>query len=292
MFKLLINQAKSITMEMPEKYAKIALKDKPQRNKAAEVTPLPREKVLRTLIWREFSVNNVQISNNTKIKDNTLYLDAALAQQSININPLVKKVTIDVIRPGAQDVFTNTIMDIMPIAAKVEGKIGEGVTHCLRGVVVFLTGIDEAGRQIAEFGSSNGIFKDKVAFGMPGTPGSDEIVIRIDVVIEKGTGMERRGPLAAHQVCDWILDHVRWELKKIPPQEAVFTQEFKDIRRKGRPKVLIVKELGGQGAMHEKIIMPSEPGGVRGGKSIIDLGNVPIILSPNEVRDGGIHSMT
>ncbi|ADL08415.1 glycine/sarcosine/betaine reductase component B subunit [Thermosediminibacter oceani] len=292
MFKISVKQAKSITMEMPEKLAQMALREKPQQSKSKAVTPLPKENVLRTLIWREFSVNNVQISNNTKIVDNTLYLDGALAQQALSINPLVKKVTIDVIKPGQHDVFTNTIMDIMPIATKVEGKMGEGITHCLRGVVVFLTGIDEAGRQIAEFGSSHGILKDKVAFGMPGTPKIDEIVLRIDVVIEKGAGMERRGPLAAHQVCDWILDHIRRELKKMPPQEAVFTQEFKDIRREGRPKVLIVKELGGQGAMHEKIIMPSEPGGVRGGKSIIDLGNVPVILTPNEVKDGGIHSMT
>ncbi|MCG0275279.1 MAG: glycine/sarcosine/betaine reductase component B subunit [Thermosediminibacteraceae bacterium] len=292
MVKISIAQAKSITMEMPEKYAELALKEKSKKDKAAASISLPKEEVLRTLTWREYLVNDVKISNKTKIEGNLLYIDADLAKKAISVNPIVKKVTINVIKPGERDIFTNTIMDIMPIATKVDGKIGEGFTHCLRGIVVFLTGTDEEGKQIAEFGSSHGILKEKVAFGMPGTPGNEEIILNIDVVIEKGAGMERRGPFAAHQVCDWILDHIRQELKKMPPQEAVYTHEFKDVRRKGRPKVLIVKEVGGQGAMHEKILMPAEPGGVRGGKSIIDLGNVPIILSPNELRDGGIHSMT
>ncbi|MDN5331169.1 MAG: D-proline reductase (dithiol) PrdA [Tepidanaerobacteraceae bacterium] len=292
MVKLSIARARSLTMEMPEKYAELALKNKTRKESKDEATPFPKEKIMRTLTWREFSVYDVKITNETKIEKNILCIDERLAKRAININPIVKKVTLRVIKPHERNVFVNSIMDIIPVAAKVEGKIGEGVTHFLRGMVVFLTGTDEEGRQISEFGSSHGILKEKVAFGMPGTPVSGEIILNIDVVIEKGTGMERRGPLAAHQVCDWILDNIRRELKKLPPHEAIYAQEFKDVRREGRPKVLIVKELGGQGAMHEKIIMPSEPGGVRGGKSIIDLGNVPVILSPNEVRDGGIHSVT
>ncbi|WP_143156241.1 glycine/sarcosine/betaine reductase component B subunit [Caldanaerovirga acetigignens] len=291
MVRMSIARAKSVTMEMPEKYAQLAFK-KSEKKSENEVTPFVKEKIIRTLAWREYSVNDVKISKCTKIENNILYIDKELASRAVNINPIVKKVTMRVIKSGERNVFVNSIMDIIPVAAKVEGKIGEGVTHFLRGMVVFLTGTDEEGRQISEFGSSHGILSEKVAYGMPGTPGNREIILNIDVVIEKGTGMERKGPLAAHQACDWILDHIRQELKKLPPQKAIYVQEYKDVRREGRPKVLIVKELGGQGAMHEKIIMPSEPGGVRGGKSIIDLGNVPVILSPNEVRDGGIHSVT
>ena len=44
--------------------------------------------------------------------------------------------------------------------------------------------------------------------------------------------------------------------------------------------------------MHEKILLPTEPAGVAGGRRDIDLGNMPVVLSPNEVRDGGLHALT
>ncbi|MGB9838971.1 glycine/sarcosine/betaine reductase component B subunit [Thermovenabulum sp.] len=294
MFKISMANAKSVTVEMPEKYVEAIEKQKKREKelKKENLRVLPREEVLRELKIREFFIKDIKISDNTKICNNTLYIDSSLTEEALKISQLVKKITFDVIYPENRNIFTNTIMDIIPVMTKVEGKIGEGITHILNGMVVFLTGVDEEGKQVSEFGSSHGVLKDKVAFNMPGTPGTKDIIFRINVVIEKGTGMERRGPLAAHQVADFILDRIRQELKKLSPEEAANTVVYKDVRRKGLPKVLIVKELGGQGAMHEKIIMPSEPGGVRGGKSIIDLGNVPIILTPNEVKDGGIHSVT
>jgi D-proline reductase (dithiol) PrdA len=56
--------------------------------------------------------------------------------------------------------------------------------------------------------------------------------------------------------------------------------------------VVLVKEIMGQGAMHDNILCPNEPCGVAGGQKNVDLGNVPLMLSPNEVRDGGIHALT
>jgi len=44
--------------------------------------------------------------------------------------------------------------------------------------------------------------------------------------------------------------------------------------------------------MHDNILCPIEPCGVLGGQKNVDLGNVPLMLSPNEVRDGGIHALT
>jgi len=43
--------------------------------------------------------------------------------------------------------------------------------------------------------------------------------------------------------------------------------------------------------MYDTHLFPKEPSGVEGGKSIIDMGNMPIILTPNEYRDGIIRSM-
>ena len=48
--------------------------------------------------------------------------------------------------------------------------------------------------------------------------------------------------------------------------------------------MVLIKQIGGQGAMHDNRILPDEPSGFAGGHSNIDLGNVPIILSPNEYR--------
>ena len=48
----------------------------------------------------------------------------------------------------------------------------------------------------------------------------------------------------------------------------------------------------GQGAMHDNLILPVEPVGTLGAKPNVDLGNLPVVLSPLEVIDGGIHALT
>ena len=58
-----------------------------------------------------------------------------------------------------------------------------------------------------------------------------------------------------------------------------------------KKRVLIIKQVAGQGAMYDTFLFAKEPSGVEGGKSIIDLGNMPVILTPNEYRDGIIRSM-
>ena len=48
----------------------------------------------------------------------------------------------------------------------------------------------------------------------------------------------------------------------------------------------------GQDAMHDNLILPIEPVGVLGAKPNVDLGNVPIMVSPLELLDGCIHALT
>ena len=43
--------------------------------------------------------------------------------------------------------------------------------------------------------------------------------------------------------------------------------------------------------MYDNRLFNDEPSGFEGGRSIIDIGNVPIIMSPNEYRDGALRSM-
>lgn len=248
--------------------------------------------IKRTLEIESYDIKKVVFGDSCEIRDGVLCIDRKSVSRSIEDFPLVKSATVDIIGPDQLKTESNTIMDIMPVAVKARGNLGNGVTKIINGVVVFLTGTDEKGRQISEFGKSDGIIYDQVQFNNPGTPDIKDIIIRFDVVIEEGTAMERRGPIQAHQACDCFIQGIRDELKKLAGDSADFTQKFEDVRRPGKPRVLIVQVVGGQGAMHEKFLMPEEPGGIIGGKSLIDFGNVPVIFSPNEIRDGIIHSLT
>lgn len=250
------------------------------------------DRVKRTLLMREFDVKEVRLGDETSFENGILTIRKTLAEDALKADPLAKKIEIDIITPDNKNVFTNTIMDVIPIATKVEGAIGEGITHVLSGAVVILTGVDESGIQVHEFGSCEGIIGEKVRFGRPGCPDENDIMIRIHVTIQAGTGMERRGPYAAHKVCDAVIQEIREVLKKKDPSEAARVIEYKDVERVGRPRVVIVKEIMGQGAMHDNVILPKEPAGVLGGRPNVDLGNIPVVLSPNEVRDGGIHALT
>ena len=104
--------------------------------------------------------------------------------------------------------------------------------------------------------------------------------------------MERPGPLAAHTATDVITQEIREALKKLDESLIVDTEEFQQVRRPGKKKVVIVKEIMGQGAMHDNLILPVEPVGILGGKPNVDLGNVPVMVSPLEVLDGCIHALT
>ena len=249
------------------------------------------DKVMRTLIQKEFKVTSVEIGAKTSFENGILTIDESLVTKAEASSPLVKKVEMDIITPDNQHIFTNTIMDIIPVATKVNGKLGEGETNVLDGVVFCLTGLDEKGVQIHEFGSCEGYIDEKVAFGRPGCPDATDIMVRVNVVIQEGTGMERRGPLAAHTACDVIIQEIR-EVLKATAEPVLKENKLQDVQKIGRPRVVLVKEIMGQGAMHDNILVPIEPAGVKGGQKNVDLGNVPVMLSPNEVRDGGIHALT
>ena len=155
-----------------------------------------------------------------------------------------------------------------------------------------VTGTDANGVQIGEFGSSEGYLDENIMWGRPGAPEEGEIFIKTEVVIKEGTNMERPGPLAAHTATDVITQEIRTALKKLDESLVVDTEEFNQYRRPGKKKVVIVKEIMGQGAMHDNLILPVEPVGVLGAKPNVDLGNVPVMVSPLEVLDGCIHALT
>ncbi len=104
--------------------------------------------------------------------------------------------------------------------------------------------------------------------------------------------MERPGPMAAHKATDFITQEIREALKKAEESLVVREEEFVHKRRPNKKKVVIVKEIMGQGAMHDNYLMPQEPVGVLGAKANVDLGNVPIVVSPLHVLDGCVHALT
>lgn len=248
--------------------------------------------VKRTLKVMEFPVKEVKLGDETKFEDYVLTIRESLVTDALAADPLVKSINIDIITPDNHNIYTDTMMDVSPIATKVEGSIGDGITHEMTGVVAMLTGIDESGKQISDANASNGILAENVAWGRPGCPDIDDIIIRVHAVIKDGTRMERPGPYAAHKAMDVIVQEIREVLKKVPADKAKAVRALNEVQRKGRPRVVIVKEIMGQGAMHDNLILPVEPAGVLGGRPNVDLGNVPVVLSPNEVFDGGIHALT
>lgn len=249
------------------------------------------KKVIRTLVKKHMKITDVVIGSETSIKDGKITIDESIVERAVKEDPLCKKLELEVIYPDKRHVYTETIMDVCPIATKVDGELGEGITKVADGVVFMLTGVDEDGVQVHEFGSSEGYLDEKMYFGHPGCADEGDIIIRCTAIIEKKTGMTRPGPFAAHKCQDVIIQAIRNELKKYEG-EIVREEMCEDVRRTGNPRVVLVKEIMGQGAMHDNVICPTEPCGILGGQKNVDCGNVPIMLTPNQVRDGSIHALT
>lgn len=249
--------------------------------------------VVRSLTRKHFNITEVKRGPETKIEGTTLYIREGIEEECVNDQELVTELKLEIIAPENYHTYSETIMDVQPIAAKEgDNEIGTGVTRVLDGVVVMVTGTDANGVQIGEFGSSEGYLDENIMWGRPGCPEKGEIFIKTQVTIKEGTNMERPGPLAAHTATDIITQEIREVMKKLDDSLVVDTDTFEQVRRPGKKKVVIVKEIMGQGAMHDNLILPVEPVGILGGKPNVDLGNVPVCVSPLEVLDGCIHALT
>lgn len=247
---------------------------------------------LRRLVIKSYHVKQVNFGQENNVSlDGNMTVCKDILKQLIEEEPLIENIDIQIITPDDHNRFTNTIMDIIPISTKVLGKIGEGITHTLTGVYVMLTGVDTKGIQTAEFGSSEGNLKEQLFLNRPGTPGKDDIIISFDVTLAEGQGQVRPGPTAAHRACDKFCNEFRRKLKKLNGHKCSERHEFYDKVRPGKKKVVIIKQVAGQGAMYDTQLFSYDPSAIEGGRSIIDMGNVPMIVSPNEYRDGALRCM-
>lgn len=203
----------------------------------------------------------------------------------------IERIAIRIVHPENYGEKTNSIMDVIPISAKVLGEIGEGITHTVTGAYVLLTGVDVNGIQTAEFGSSEGIMEKQIAWGKAGTPERGDHLILFEVTFCAGKGQDREAVTRAHQLCDEFVQRYRECLKKLRGELCTERREFYDVERPGKKKVVIVKQVAGQGAMYDMQLFAKEPSGMAGGRSIIDMGNMPVVVTANEYRDGILRSM-
>ena len=250
--------------------------------------------VVREMTRKHYKIDKVVLGDETKIEGTTLYVRKAAATEGAEAQALVHSLELDVITPDNYHVYSETVMDIQPIATKEDdAELGEGVTRVLDGVVMVVTGITEEGVQVGEFGSSEGYIDENMMWGRPGAVDKGEIMIRAHAVIDNKKNMERPGPIAIHTAVDHVTQEIRNAMKKdLTDEQVVDTQVLKQVRRPGKKKIVIVKEIMGQGAMHDNFLFPTEPVGVLGAKPNVDLGNVPVAANPLEVMDGCIHALT
>jgi len=226
----------------------------------------------KRLVIKSFHVNTVQSGDKTSLKDGVLTINKENLQTA-GFAEFIDCVGVQIIEPYKHDLYVNTIVDIVPIATKALGTLGSGITHTLTGVYVLLTGSDTNGGQMNTFGASNGILKEKLKFGQAGSPKESDYIIHIDVTLKSETSYLRQAAYAIFQVADTLIQDIRETLKTKPGNMADEKHEL-------------------QGAMYDNLLFPDEPCGTTGGLSIIDMNNMPIVLTPNEYRDGALRALT
>lgn len=301
MISLHIGEGKDINIQIPTGIgggavaAPVAAAEAPAAAGAAPAAEETGEAVVvREMTRKHYKIDKVVLGDETKIEGTTLYVRKAAATEGADAQKLVHSLELDVITPDNYHVYSETVMDIQPIATKEDDyELGEGVTRVLDGVVMVVTGITEEGVQVGEFGSSEGYIDENMMWGRPGAVDKGEIMIRAHAVIDNKKNMERPGPIAIHTAVDHVTQEIRNAMKKdLTDDMVVETQTMKQVRRPGKKKIVIVKEIMGQGAMHDNFLFPTEPVGVLGAKPNVDLGNVPVAANPLEVMDGCIHALT
>lgn len=236
---------------------------------------------------RVFHMKEVTVGNYFYLEADRLIIPDHVACQ----NPDIEQLTIQVLPPHHHDVRTNTIIDIIPLSAKVLGLMGTGITHTLTGVCVVLCGAIRDGEQMHEFGSTEGILHENMKWNCAGTPKKEDYIILIDMLAKKDCILTRKLCLEMFALADRFIQGIRELLKIMDGRDAVETHVYEEKSHPGKPRVAIVKQVAGQGAMYDTLVFPQEPGGFAGGISIIDMNNMPVLLTANEFRDGALRAM-
>ena len=130
--KLHIGEGKNIDIELPAGLGGGAVAAAPAAVAAAPVAaeaaaPVEEEKVVRTLSRRHLRIDKVERGPETKIENHVLYIEEGIEEKAVESEKLVQSLKIDVITPENYHTYSETIMDIQPIATK-EGEAEKGDT--------------------------------------------------------------------------------------------------------------------------------------------------------------------
>lgn len=259
--------------------------------KTVSATDGGEQRRLRMLTQKVFEVKEVRMGKATEIKQGILTVREGIEKMALMQEPRIKDVKVSVIKPGEYDLFVNSNLDYSPIACKVRGELGEGVTHLLSGVTVMTTGVEDvSGFQPSNIGSSEGILRNRMVPDRAGTPASSDYILHVDVLFHEGEGRTAEGIQAVHRVTDRIVQEIRSKLAE--PESMPYKRNvFYDNARPGKKKVILVKIVSGLGNMYDTAMFPYEPGGFLGSHNMMDSKNLPYVISPNQCRDGAIHSL-
>ena len=194
MLKIHIGEGKDINLEIPvgalgnggAAVAEIPAAQAAVAGAAAPAAEAEEEKVVRTLTRKHFKITEVKRGPETKIEGTTLYIREGIEEEAVASQELVNSLKIDIITPEQYHTYSETIMDVQPIATKDgDDEIGSGATRVLDGVVMMVTGTDANGVQIGEFGSSEGYLDENIMWGRPGAPEKGEIFIKLKWLSKK-----------------------------------------------------------------------------------------------------------
>ena len=251
---------------------------------------------LRRLTIKSYHVDSVVFGDKFSLKKDGTYwkmtIKENLENELIKNEEMIENMIIKIINPNDDHhIMVNTIMDVIPISVKALGIIGEGITHTITGCYIVLTGVDSEGRQVCAFGNSDGYLDEHMIFDRPGTPSKNDIIILIDMKLVAKAGLSRNGVNSCHRVVDNFCDFIRPILKKANADDFTEKHIYKDVIRPNKKKVAIVKLVSGQGAMYDTVFLAKDPSGFLEGRSIIDIEGAPMVLSPNEYRDGALRAL-
>lgn len=248
-------------------------------------------RALRRLTRKSFRIQKAKMGERTRIERGILTVRRNIGEAFLAQEPRIRDVTVSIVSPDAHHFFVNSNLDFSPIACKVRGDLGEGETHLLTGVTVMLTGVEAgSGFQPSNIGSSEGMLDQQVTLNQAGTPSEEDYLLHVDVLFQEGEGRTAEGIQAAHRICDRIVDEIRCQMQNLDDMPYQ-RDEFYDIARPGKQKVILVKIVSGLGNMYDTSVFPTEPCGYRGSRLMMHAKNMPVVITPNQCRDGAIHSL-
>ena len=153
MLKIHIGEGKDIDLQIPvgalgggAAVAEVPAAAVVAADAAAPAAAVGEERIVGTLTRKHFNITEVKRGPETKIEGTVLTIREGIEADVIADQELVKDFKLEIITPELYHTYSETVMDVQPIATKEgDSELGSGVTRVLDGVVMMLTGVDEGG---------------------------------------------------------------------------------------------------------------------------------------------------